>query len=76
VAGGWRRLCNEEIHNLYNSNIIRVIKSWRMMWMGHAAFMGKMGNTCKMLSKYLKGRDYSEDLGVDGKVVLEWILRK
>jgi hypothetical protein len=30
VAGGWRRLHNEEFHNLYNShNIIRVIKSRR-----------------------------------------------
>jgi hypothetical protein len=28
VAGGWRRLHNEELHNLYVSpNVIRVIKS-------------------------------------------------
>jgi hypothetical protein len=31
VAGGWRRLHNEELHNLYVSrNIIRVIKLRRM----------------------------------------------
>jgi hypothetical protein len=24
----------------------------------------------------LKGRDHSEDLGIDGNVILEWILRK
>jgi hypothetical protein len=24
----------------------------------------------------LKGRDHSEDLGVDGKIILEWILGK
>jgi hypothetical protein len=31
VDGGWRRLHNEELHNLYTSpNIIRVIKSRRM----------------------------------------------
>jgi hypothetical protein len=36
VAGGWRRLHNEELHNFYASpNIIWVIKSRRMGWMGH-----------------------------------------
>jgi hypothetical protein len=31
VAGGWRRLHNEELHNLYASpNIIRMTKSRRM----------------------------------------------
>jgi hypothetical protein len=35
VAGGWRRLHNQEIHNLYASqNVIRVIKSGRMRWAG------------------------------------------
>jgi hypothetical protein len=31
VTGGWRKLLNEELHNLYSSpNIIRMIKSRRM----------------------------------------------
>jgi hypothetical protein len=31
VVGGWRRLHNEELQNLYNSpNVIRMIKSWMM----------------------------------------------
>jgi hypothetical protein len=28
------------------------------------------------LLENLRGRDYSEDLGVDGKIILEWTLRK
>jgi hypothetical protein len=35
VAGGWRRLHIEELHNLYDSpNIIMVIKSRKMRWAG------------------------------------------
>jgi hypothetical protein len=35
VAGGWRKLHNVELHNLYAPlNIISVIKSRRMRWMG------------------------------------------
>jgi hypothetical protein len=30
----------------------------------------------KFLSENLKERDYSENLGVDGKIILEWILEK
>jgi hypothetical protein len=42
VAGGWRRLHNEELHDLYVSrNIIRVIKSRKMRWSGHVARMGE-----------------------------------
>jgi len=38
VAGGWRRLHNEEFNNLYASQIIiRVIKSRRMRWVGNVA---------------------------------------
>jgi hypothetical protein len=41
VVGGWRRLQNEELHNLYASqNISRVIKAG-MRWVRHVARMGK-----------------------------------
>jgi hypothetical protein len=35
VTGGWRKLHNEELHNLYSSpSIIRMIKSKRVTWQG------------------------------------------
>jgi len=37
VMGCWRRLHNEELHNLYASPNIRVMKSVRMRWTGHIA---------------------------------------
>jgi hypothetical protein len=40
--GSWRKLHNDELHNLYSSpNIVRVIKSRRMRWAGHVARMGE-----------------------------------
>jgi hypothetical protein len=45
VAGGWRRLHKEELHNLYASpNIIRVIISRNMRWVGRVAYMGEVEN--------------------------------
>jgi hypothetical protein len=38
----WRKLHNDEFHNLYSSlNIVRVIKSRRLRWAGHVACMGE-----------------------------------
>jgi hypothetical protein len=40
--GSWRKLHNDELHSLYSSpNIVRVIKSRRMMWARHVARMGE-----------------------------------
>jgi hypothetical protein len=45
VTGDWRKLHNEELHNLYSSpNIIRIIKARRMRWAGHVARMGETRN--------------------------------
>jgi len=42
VMRDWRRLHSEELHKLYTSpDIIRMIKSRRMRWVGHVARMGK-----------------------------------
>jgi hypothetical protein len=42
VTVEWRKLQNEELHNLYSSpDIIRQVKSRRMRWAGHVARMGE-----------------------------------
>ena len=41
VIGEWRKLHNEELHDLYCSpNIVRVIKWRRMRLVGHVARVG------------------------------------
>jgi hypothetical protein len=44
VAGDWRRLHNEELHNLYASQNVGVINSRRMRLAGRVAQMGVMRN--------------------------------
>jgi hypothetical protein len=49
-TGDWRKLHNEELHNLYSSpSIIRMIKSRRMRWAGHVARMGEKRNVYRIL---------------------------
>jgi hypothetical protein len=50
VMGRWRKLHNEEQHDLYSSpNIITIIKSMRMRWVGHVARMGEKWNEYSLL---------------------------
>jgi hypothetical protein len=42
VTGEWRKLHNEELNDLYSlPNIVRVVKSRRMRWVGHVALIGE-----------------------------------
>jgi hypothetical protein len=44
VTGGWRKLHNEELHNLYSPpSIFRMIKSRKMRSAGHVPRMGRRG---------------------------------
>jgi hypothetical protein len=50
VTGEWRKLHNEELHDLYSSpSITRIIKARMMRWTGHVARMGEKRNEYRLL---------------------------
>jgi hypothetical protein len=62
VAGGWVKLHNEELHNLYSSsNITRIIKTKRIRWAGHVARMDGKRNLYRLLVRKPKDRNHYED---------------
>jgi hypothetical protein len=86
VTGGWRKLYNEELHNLYTSpSIIRIIKSRRFRWAEHVARMGDKGNVYRLLVGKPDGkrpvgrsrRRWIDNIKMDvleiGLSVVEWI---
>jgi hypothetical protein len=75
VTGEWRKLHNEELHNLYSSpDIIRQVKSRRMRWEGHVSRMGEERKVYKVLVGKPQERDHLKDQGVGGNMGSEWIL--
>jgi hypothetical protein len=57
VTGGWRKLHNEELHDLYSSpSIVRVIKARGMRWAGHVARMGEVRGSYNILVGRPEGR--------------------
>jgi hypothetical protein len=77
VTGKWRKLHNEELHDLYSSpNIVRVIKSRRMRWAGHIARIGCRESCIRFWWGNLRERDHWGDPGVVGRIKLGRIFRK
>jgi hypothetical protein len=73
--GWWRKLHNDELHSLYSSpNIVRVVKSRRVRWVGHVARMGERGVFTGFWLEGPKARDHWEDLGIGGGITLRWTL--
>jgi hypothetical protein len=58
VTGVWRKLHNEELHDLYSSpNIIRIIESRMIRWAGNAARMGEKKKTYRLLVGKTEGKN-------------------
>jgi hypothetical protein len=65
VTGRWRKLHNEELHNLYSSpSKIRIIKSRRMRWAGRVARMGEKRNVYRLLVGKPEVKNHWEDQNV------------
>jgi hypothetical protein len=47
-----------------------------MRWAGHLTRMEGMRNDTEFWSEYVMGTDHAEDLDVDGRIILKWILEK
>jgi hypothetical protein len=52
------------------------MKSRGMRWERHVARLGEMRNAYKILIGKPEEKADSKDLGVEGRIILEWILRK
>ena len=71
-----RNLHNEELNELFSSpNIVRVIKSRRMRWVGHVARMGERRGVYRVLVGKSEGKRQLEGTGIDGRIILRWIFR-
>jgi hypothetical protein len=55
---------------------LRVIQSRRMRWAGHVERMGEEKGVYRVIGGNLRERDHWRDTGVDGRIILRWILRK
>jgi hypothetical protein len=72
IAGDWRKLHNEELHDLQSStNVISSIKSRRMKWTGHVVHMVGKGNAYKLWWRNRKARGHLKDLVTDGRTILK-----
>jgi hypothetical protein len=77
VTGEWRRIYDEEFNDRYSSaNIIRLIKSRRMRWVGYLAHIKDKRCAYRLLVGKPGERDHFEDPGVDGRIILKWIFKK
>jgi hypothetical protein len=71
VTGGWRKVHNEELHNLYSSpSITRMTMSRGITWAGHVARIVKRVMHLEYWWESQKERGHYEDLDIGGRIIL------
>ena len=76
LTGEWRKVHNEELNDLYSSpSIVRVRKSRKMRRAGQVARMGERRAFTGFWWGNLRERDHLGEPGVDGRIILRFILR-
>lgn len=75
VTGGWRKLCDGQLNNLYSSPfIIRIIKSRRIGYAWHVALMGEKLNAYRILVGRPEGKRLIRRSGRMWEDNVKWIL--
>jgi hypothetical protein len=70
ATGDWRQLCNEDFNYLYSFAFISGVgRDGRGMW--HAS--GRITICTGFWLENLKERDFLDDLGIDGRIMLKWV---
>jgi len=77
VTGEWRKIRNVGLSYMYSSlNIVRVIKSRKIRWVGHVARVGQRRGVYRVWWGKLGEREHLGDPGIGGRIILRWIFRK
>lgn len=73
----WRRSQYDELCHLNGlPNIVGVIKTRRMTWVGHVAFIAARRVAYRLSLRNSREREYVEDMGLVGRMVVKWIFKE